>query len=66
VSCRFTFDSQNNDSQCTCDREGRLAIFALDILLSASRSPTHLFLLCFHLLSTKSSLGETESGVGSS
>jgi len=22
ITCRFTFDSQNSDSQCTCDREG--------------------------------------------
>jgi len=22
ITCRFTFDSENGDSQCTCDREG--------------------------------------------
>ena len=49
ATCRFTFDSLDNDSQCTCEREGEVR--KVNVAVVASYMHMHIsvvFVFCVH------------------
>ena len=39
VTCRYTFDSKNKDSQCTCDRKGNVCMWHVTMF-------QHMYMMC--------------------